>query len=221
MLHASETSPIAGITSSPYQEFILGKSFLKESNTHPLESRTRCALVDLTNLSRVGFRGEDSAAYLEQFGYQLPEKPNWARQQAEAEWLLRLSKTEYLLLGSVLDIGQHVAQIEQAWHFDDALANYLLPRQDSHAWFQLSGEHIVALMAKVCAVDLCSSAFAVGAVVQSSVARSNAVIVNVSTAYPIFNIFCDRASALYLWQMLLDAMVEFKGQVLGLDAVRT
>ena len=52
--------------------------------------------------------------------------------------MARLSASEYLLLGSLADQGARVASEEQGW-VQDARRNYLLPRQDSHAWLQLSG----------------------------------------------------------------------------------
>ena len=53
--------------------------------------------------------------------------------------MARLSQSEYLLLGSPEDQGQRMADEEARWELDHQ-ANYLLPRQDSHAWFQLTGD---------------------------------------------------------------------------------
>lgn len=218
MLHAIERSPIANIKAFSYRDFGQGKSFLDDVTNSTQQAIQHCALVDLTNLSRVGFRGADSAAYLQQLGYDLPGAPNLAVQQGNAEWVARLSKTEYLLLGTLQDFGEHVAQLEQSWQMDDR-TNYLLPRQDSHAWFRLSGQYSVAVMAKLCAIDMSAQAFCSGAIAQTSVARINAIVINVSRDFPAFNILCDRASALYLWHVLVDAMTEFDGQVIGVNAL--
>ena len=179
----------------------------------------RCALLDLTNLARVGFRGAAAAEYLAGRGYQLPEAPNRALTQADGSHVARLSQTEYLLLGSLRDAGSRIAGEEAAWQFG-AAANYLLPRQDSHAWLLLTGEHSAAVMAKLCGVDLRAQAFPVGAVAQTSAARINVIVVNLPEGeLPCFHILCDRASASYFWDALLDAMAEFGGAPAGIDAL--
>ena len=71
-------------------------------------SAARCALLDLSNLPRVGFRGVASAACLQAQGFVLPGAPNQALAQADGSAVLRLSQNEYLLLGSLLD-AQHTA----------------------------------------------------------------------------------------------------------------
>ncbi|WP_073265142.1 sarcosine oxidase subunit gamma family protein [Pseudomonas punonensis] len=185
------------------------------------EQLQRCALVDLSNLPRVGFRGTDAAAYLQNKGYQLPDRPNQACLQHTGEQVLRLSQTEYFLLGSLTDGGARIAADEAGWHYDESLANYLLPRQDSHTWLALTGAHLPELFAKICGVDLRTEAFPFGAVAQTSVARLNAIVVNGSTAnLPVFHLLCDRASAHYLWGALLDAMDEFGGKAAGIEALQ-
>jgi len=170
-----------------------------------------CALNDLTDLPRVGFRGAHSAEYLLSRRFVLPDGPNCAVTQDDDSTVARLSQTEYLLLGSLLDQGQRVADEEARWELDHK-ANYLLPRQDSHAWFQLSGEHLSDVMAKLCGVDLSALAFGPGAVAQTSAARINVIVINASTLQqPRLFILCDRASMAYFHEALLDAMQEFLG----------
>ncbi|MFG3499703.1 sarcosine oxidase subunit gamma [Pseudomonas sp. NPDC047963] len=179
----------------------------------------RCGLIDLSNLARAGFRGSDAAAYLRARGYQLPERPNQALAQPDGGLVARLSKTEYLLLGSLDDVGLRVAQEEAAWQLSDQ-ANYLLPRQDSHAWLLLTGAHVSEVMAKLCGVDLRPQAFAPGSVAQTSAARISVIVIHAPIAeLPALHIFCDRASACYFWDALLDAMAEFGGQPVGIDSL--
>ncbi|MDP9523450.1 sarcosine oxidase subunit gamma [Pseudomonas putida] len=178
-----------------------------------------CALTDLTELARVGFRGGDSAAYLQPLGYDLPAQPNHAVRQDDGSWVARLSQTEYLLLGNLADDGARVAGLEAGW-VQDTRRNYLLPRQDSHAWLQLSGMYGSAVMAKLCAVDLRAEAFPVGAVAQTSVARINVIVVNVgSDERPALQLLFDRASLVYLRAAMLDAMDEFDGGLIELGAL--
>ncbi|MCY1308595.1 hypothetical protein D9M70_586140 [compost metagenome] len=76
------------------------------------------------------------------------------------------------------------------------------------------------VMAKVCGVDLRPEAFPVGAVAQTSAARINVIVINAGTGErPHFHILCDRASLEYFHGALLDAMDEFDGQPVGLEAL--
>ncbi|MBN5495456.1 sarcosine oxidase [Pseudomonas aeruginosa] len=184
-----------------------------------LNTLERCALIDLTDLPRVGFRGVDSAAWLSERGYQLSEVPNRALPQADGALVARLSQTEYLLLGSLADRGERIAAEEAGWQLTD-LGNYLLPRQDSHAWLQLSGQHVAEVMAKLCGVDLRPQAFPVGCVAQTSAARLNVILINAgSFDLPRLHILCDRASLEYFRGALLDAMDEFGGQPVALETL--
>lgn len=178
------------------------------TSLNPIE---RCALIDLTDLPRVGFRGPDAAAWLSERGYTLPDLPNRAVVGADGTLVARLSQTEYFLLGNLTDRGQRIAEEEAGWQYSER-RNYLLPRQDSHAWLQLSGRHVAEVMAKICGVNLRSDAFPVGSVAQTSVARLNVIVINAGSAeLAKFYLLCDRASAAYFQTAVLDAMDEFGG----------
>lgn len=70
-------------------------------------------------------------------------------------------------------------------------------------------------MAKLCGVDLRPQTFAPG-----SVARISVIVINAAIAeLPALHILCDRASASYFWDALLDAMAEFGGQPVGIDSL--
>lgn len=170
-----------------------------------------CRLADLTDLPRVGFRGAHSAEYLRSRGFVLPDAPNRAVIQADGSQVARLSQTEYLLLGSPEDQGQRMADEEARWELDHQ-ANYLLPRQDSHACFQLTGDHLSEVLAKLCGVDLSPQAFGPGAVAQTSAARINVIVINSGTVQQTsLHILCDRASREYFREALEDAMQEYSG----------
>lgn len=177
----------------------------------PLSSDAQplCSLSDLTDRPRVGFRGTQSAEYLSARGFDLPDAPNRAVTQADGSHVARLSQTEYLLLGSPVDQGERIADEEARWELDHN-ANYLLPRQDSHAWLQLSGSAVSEVMAKLCGVDLRPQAFGPGAVAQTSAARINVIVINAGSAQTAcLQILFDRCSLEYFKAALLDAMAEF------------
>ncbi|MCF5165113.1 sarcosine oxidase [Pseudomonas congelans] len=177
-------------------------------------ARALCTLQDLTDRPRVGFRGTQSAEYLTARGFNLPDTPNRAVTQADGSHVARLSQTEFLLLGSPLDNGQRIADEEARWELDHS-ANYLLPREDSHAWLQLSGACISRVMSKLCGVDLRPEAFAAGSVAQTSAARINVIVINLGVqTEPCFQIIFDRASLAYFKDAMLDAMTEFGGRYL-------
>lgn len=167
------------------------------------------SLVNLTDRSRLGFRGPDSTAYLEARGFEVPGTPNRARSQSDGGWVVQLSNTEYFLLGSSFDEGRRLAEEEEAWSLTD-MANYLLPRHDSHAWLQLKGPSIAEVMSKLCGVDMREKAFANGDVLQTQVARLSAVVVNTGTPEErCFELLYDRCSEKYMTEVVADAMGEF------------
>jgi sarcosine oxidase subunit gamma len=63
--------------------------------------------------------------------------------------------------------------------------------------------------------------FAGHEIAQTSLARVNAIILrNDLATTPCFFILSDVTSTEYLWDALLDAMVEFEGSPVGIEALR-
>lgn len=180
----------------------------------------RCALIDFSILPRIGFRGPQAENFLASKGYVLPAVPNQAIDQKGGGLIARLSASEFLLLGSLLDEGARVQREEAVWQQTDQ-ACYMLPRQDTHAWLALTGTYAEEVLSKLCGVDLRSGSFAPGAVAQTSVARLNTIIINTSsTALPCFYLLIDSPSACYFWLALLDAMKEFGGNPVSVNVLR-
>lgn len=180
-----------------------------EARVHPF-IETELALADLTDFPRVGFRGAEAASWLEGLGLTLPQRPNTAVKQQDSSLVARLSHIEYLWLGATADRGERVAREEAGWQQSKS-ANYLLPRQDSHAWLQLSGDRLSEVMAKLCGVDLHPSVFLDGDVAQTLVARLSCIVISASlTERPCFHLLFDRPSLTYFKEALADAMAEFE-----------
>lgn len=168
-------------------------------------------LTDLTGRPRVGVRGADSRGYLQAHGFTLPERPNQATSQGDACLVAALSQTEFLVLAGEQETGDRVASLEASWELSSQ-ANYLLPRQDSHAWLMLRGPRSGEVMAKVCAVDLRPQCFEVGCVAQTSVARVNAIVIHGQIGgEPAYHLLFDRCSLAYMEGALCDALEEFNG----------
>jgi len=171
------------------------------------------ALMDLSLLPRLGFRGPDAADYLQQSKVALlPDQANHAKDVDEG-LILRLSATEYWCLANIpkktLDI---------AFNPEIPAQCYPLYCQQSHAWFGLLGATWVDILAKLCAVDLQPESFPAGSIVQTVAGRCSVIIVNHRLKdKPLFSLLCDVSYAEYLWTVLVDAMAEFSGKIIAIE----
>ena len=179
---------------------------------------TNLALIDLSVAARIGFRGTNANSHLKFAKLPVPSKPNMMVQsKTESLMTLRLSDNEYWVLDGSTDMGEKLLKLTALPVPDNC---YRLYCQHSHAWFMLTGQYIEQTMAKICGVDLRKLSFPLDTIVQTSVAKVNAVIVRHEVnEIPVFSVLSDSASAEYLWDCLLDAMIEFEGHVVGIDAL--
>lgn len=178
----------------------------------------RCGLIDLTVLDRYGFRGARAASHLQTMGLPVPAQANQASVSDRGDIVLRLGAREFWVLATTADQSQRLNWPSQVPR--PPADCYSLYCQHSHAWLLLTGQHRASTLAKLCAVDLRSSVFPVGSVAQTSVARSNVILVHHPWGQQkVFSLLCDSASTDYLWGALLDAMTEFDGGPIGLNAL--
>ncbi len=182
---------------------------------------TRLALVDLSTLPRVGFKGPGAPDWLDQQGAQLPDSPNQAVRQQDDSLIARLSDYELLILADLNLNSTLPAILQDRWSLASANKTYSVPRSDSHCWFALTGADAAMALSKVCGVDLRTHKFADQTIAQTSLARVNAIILRNDLAKtPCFFLLSDVSSAQYLWHAILDAMVEFHGRSVGIAALR-
>lgn len=180
----------------------------------------RLGLADLSPLPRVGFRGPGAREWLAAQGVDLPDEPNRAHVQPDGSIAITRSWTEVLVLGAIQGADSVCDRLEAGAADAHRARAYSLPRFDGMFWFALTGASAVDCLAKLCGVDMRESAFPVGSVAQTSLARLNAVIVRVDFGEtPVFHLLGDSASAEYAWASLLDAMQEFRGKPVGLRAL--
>ncbi len=180
----------------------------------------RLALADLSPLPRAGFRGRGARDWLTAQGVELPDEPNQARTQTDGAIAVTRSWTEVMVLGRIQGVDSLCGRLEAGAADAHRVRAYPLPRFDGMFWFALTGASAVDCLAKLCGVDMRESAFPVGSVAQTSLARLNAVIVRVDLGEtPLFHLLGDSASAEYAWTSLLDAMREFGGRPVGLRAL--
>jgi sarcosine oxidase subunit gamma len=192
----------------------------------------RLGLADLSPLARTGFKGAGTPEWLAGQGVTVPEASNRAARQAGGGLAARLAPSELLILGAIGDGagGQLCETLEAAWAAETlppaTPRGFPLPRRDSHAWFLVAGAEAAVLFAKLCGVDLRPGKFEDLAIAQTSVARLSAIVIRDDIGAQgdgqlAYHLLCDSASAAYLWDCLIDAMAEFDGGPVGLDALRS
>lgn len=185
----------------------------------------RMGLADLSPLPRVGFKGLGTVDWLAAQGLAIPREPNWTAPQGEGSLALRLAANEIFLLGDLKGRGQLVASLPAAWEAagvpPERARGFPLPRQESHTWMLVTGEHAAAMFAKICGVDLRPRAFADGQIAQTSAAKMSVVVARADQGRTLaYHLLCDSASATYMWDCVLDAMQEFGGRPVGLTAIQ-
>lgn len=190
------------------------------------EAARRLGLADLSPLPRAGFKGAGTVEWLAGKKLTVPGESNRAVRQKNGALAARLAPAEVLVLGGLgSNVGSLPKTLSAAWAAEPSPSatarGYPVPRQDSHAWFLLTGESAAAMFAKLCAVDLRPGKFDDLAIAQTSVARISAIVIRDDRGKtPAFHLLADSASAAYLWDVLRDAMAEFEGRLMGLTAAR-
>lgn len=183
------------------------------------------SLCDFSGLARLGVKGQGTCEWIAEQGLTVPAESNRALRQSDDTLLARLAPNEVLILGDMNQQSLAIERLITAWHsVDDPAAaprGFIVPRQDSLAWFRFTGSKTAATLAKLCGVDLRANAFDNLQVAQTSVARLNAIVVRDDVAdIPAFHLLADSASAEYWWECLLDAGTEYDMRVVGLNTLR-
>ena len=185
-----------------------------------LAAARELGLCDLSTLPRWGVTGRGATASLTDVGFDVPPVVNRSARQVNGDVLARLSNDEYLLLPtSLLVTAEPPAGFP---YLGDHAAGpvYELPRQDSHAWFALTGRKAPTILAGICGVDMRDVAFADGDVAQTSIARVSAVVLRTDLGdSPCFSVLVSSTAAEYLWDAIAGAMAIPGGAVIGMHAL--
>ena len=195
------------------------------SGADEAQAARRMALADLSVLPHGGFKGRGTVEWLTAQGLAIGGDSNKAYAQSGGELAARLAPTEIFLLDSLAGSGSLINRLNDSWQWAASAPRpqqgYPTPRQDSHAWFMVTGAHAPEMFAKICGVDLRPAHFPVGTIAQTSVAKMSAIVIRVDLGQAIaFHLLADIASADYLWTCVEDAMAEYGGRVVGLAALR-
>jgi sarcosine oxidase subunit gamma len=186
---------------------------------------TTMGIADLSVLPHTGFKGAGTVEWLQSQGLTIGADSNLAYRQEGGELAARLAPTEIFLIDSLAATGALVQKLDTAWGWGAEkprkLIGYPMPRQDSHAWFMVTGSAAPEMFAKICGVDLRPHKFALGRIAQTSLAKMSGIVIRADLGpVPAYHLLADIASAEYLWGAVLDAMAEFGGRPVGLAALR-
>jgi sarcosine oxidase subunit gamma len=189
------------------------------SGTDEADSARVLGLAELSPLPRCGFKGPRMADWLAAKGVPLGPESNRAYRVDNGILAARLAPSEVVLLGGLNGDHAPIAALEKAWSYDCA-GVWPVPRRDASFWFAVTGEKSSAMFAKICGVDLRPKSFENHAIAQTSVARTNGIVIRADIGEVLaFHLLGDSASASFAWMSLLDAMTEFGGRAVGLDAL--
>ena len=185
----------------------------------------RMGLADLSVLPHGGYKGRGTVEWLTAQGLTIGPDSNKAYRQPDGELAARLAPTEIFLLDSLQGTGRLISRLGNAWQWAASAPRpsqgYPTPRQDSHAWFMVTGERSAEMFAKICGVDLRPRHCPDGTIAQTSVAKMSATIIRADLGGTLaFHLLADIASAEYLWMCVEDAAAEYDGGIVGLAALR-
>lgn len=184
------------------------------------EAGTReLALIDLSPMPRAGYRGPQALPWLRAQKLVITLENNQGAIQREGSLAVRLSDGDVLLLGNLRGNSELLDRLGKEHSQEQPNGVYQVLRADSSPWFLVSGRLAPEMLAKLCGVDLSPEVFAQLEVAQTSVARAGAIIVRWDLGQtPAYHLLPGAALAEFLWDCLMDAMVEYGGRPAGLEA---
>ncbi len=198
------------------------------SQISDIDSELHCAhelaLCDLSHLSRIGFKGNGTNEWLAKQNVTIPDNINSANLLENGCLTARLGSNDILILDNLREATNLPETLKHQWHLDYApektACGYIMPRQDSHACFCVTGIHAAELFSRLCAIDLRSHKFANHMIAQTSLARLGAIIIRQDIRDTnAFLVLVENVTAEYCWECLHDAMQEFHGQIIGVSTL--
>lgn len=189
-------------------------------------SAQHLAICDLSHLQRVGLKGAGTCKWLESQNIQIPAKVNNALPNENGCIVAKLGFNEILIFDSLQNNTNTPKKLERQWNQHYSRGNnhcgYIVPRQESHACFFVTGRYSYEMFAKLCAIDLREEKFPNHTIAQTSLARLGAIIIRNDLNNIIsYIVLVESASAEYCWDCILDAIYEFNGKIIGTSALLT
>ena len=198
--------------------------FAMVSSIHEPESELsyaqQLAICDLSYLQRTGFKGAGTCKWFESQGVIIPININHALLNDNGCLIARLGTNDILVLDNLSMETNFANKLEQQWQqyysHQEKVCGFIMPRQESHACFTISGNFAPQMFAKLCAIDLRANKFDNHMIAQTSLARLGVIIIRHDLDALInYIMLIESASAEYTWDCLVDAMQEFNGQIIG------
>ena len=197
-------------------------SHYDNDNSEKIQARSM-AICDLSTLPRTGFKGAGAPKWAESQGLKLPNSANMAAIQPNGCLVAKLSDQELLILSDIFSESPQVAALTKKStqdHAENDTQTYFLPRGDSHCWLAVTGDQAAEMFSKVCGVDLRPHKFGLGHIAQTSVAKTNAIVIRQDLGQTLsYFILCDISATEFMWDCLLDAMQEYAGSPVGIRAL--
>lgn len=177
-----------------------------------------CAVIDLSPLPRIGFKGWNVWTLLGAADVPVPRRNNTSLVLPRGGLCGRLGDGEALILPDLDHASVLPAGVDG---LDEADGFYSAPRRDTHAWIALAGTEVPEVLAKVCAVDFRLNRFVDLSIAQTMVAGVGAIVLRWDRGgAPVFHVLADSMSARYLWQVVLDVAADHGGRPAGFEFLR-
>ena len=197
---------------------------------HDLESELayaqHLALSDISHIARIGFKGFGTAEWLSNQNINIPADVNTAETSSDGCLIAKLGTNDILVVDDLLNSSNLPSKLQQQWQQDystnPSACGFIMPRQDSHACFCISGINAPEMFSTLCAIDLRPNKFNNHMIAQTSLARTGAIIIRCDIGDVLnFLVFVESVSAEYCWECLYDAMQDSSGQIIGLSTLVT
>jgi len=177
-------------------------------------------VADLSLLPRTGYKGAEALDWLDKQGTEIGAQCNKAFEQTDGSLCAKLAPSEALILSPLSGLSKVVPVLKAAWAKGTNQRAYEVMREDANFEFIITGDLSADMFAKICGVNLSPSHFSAFDITQTSVARSNCILIRCDVGNTLaFRMLGDSASAEYILECLLDAMAEFGGSLVGQDAL--
>ena len=180
------------------------------------------ALSDVSHLARIGIKNYSKDLEIQKLIQNIPNKINTAN-NLQGSLVAKLGMDELLILNTI-ESNSDLPLLVTNSHFSETIYSgsaCFFPRQDSNTCFVLTGKYVPDILAKLCAFDLRDKNFKNLQVSQTIVARISAIIIRNDLSHCCcFYLLIDSAYSSYLWDVLIDAMEEYSGAVIGVESLK-
>ncbi|MVA25065.1 hypothetical protein V6582_01315 (plasmid) [Agrobacterium vitis] len=167
-------------------------------------------VVECTPTERFGLRGPGTIDWVAAQGLTIPPAVNTSAISPCGTTVMRLGQQEVLLTAPVGDGGQRLRELRQAWDESTLPAKgYDAYRDESWAWFVVSGPDAPALMRRISMADLGPKSLEANEIAQTRALHMDVVVARLNRFGAVsYDIFLDIASAKFALDVLTETAEE-------------